>query len=190
VTKAVELVVSEAVISSLHHQRSGPIPVACRTARPARSRRAFTVATHVHDARRVFRGAAVGPGMDTGMTTTAPRALISAVQVTRTASSSVPRVTSTRSIPGRRFRTLPPVDACARRRHVPSYEQFWAAIRRHRRRHHAAAPPREVAYADSPPGPAPGASTTLTDTSWPTARIVRDIEIRNRSGNRAARLRG
>jgi dihydrofolate reductase len=120
------------------------------------------------------------------MTTTTPRALISAMQVTLDGYTEGPKgeadwVDSWAD--GREL--LPPVDAFVLGGGMfPGYEQFWAAILDDPS---AASDmlgrdpyPREVSYARvAAETPHLVLSKTLTDASWPTARIVRDIgEIR------------
>jgi dihydrofolate reductase len=121
--------------------------------------------------------------MAADMTTTTPRALISVMQVTLDGYVVGPEgdVDSFGSwADGREL--LPPVDAFVLGGGMfPGYEQFWAAI--------LDEPsvasdmlgrdpyPREVTYARvAAETPHLVLSKTLTDTSWPTARIVRDIE--------------
>jgi dihydrofolate reductase len=120
------------------------------------------------------------------MTTTTPRALISAMQVTLDGYILGPKdeadwVDSWAD----GLELLPPVDAFVLGGGMfPGYEQFWTAILDDPS---AAADmlgrdpyPRELAYARTAAAtPHLVLSTTLTDTSWPTARLVRDIgEIR------------
>ena len=120
------------------------------------------------------------------MTTTTPRSLISAMQVTLDGYSKGPNgeadwVDSWADGLG----LLPPVDAFILGGGMfPEYEQFWTAILDDpgaATEMLGRAPyPREVAYASlAAQTPHLVLSTTLTDTSWPTARIVRDLgEIR------------
>jgi dihydrofolate reductase len=120
------------------------------------------------------------------MTTTTARSLISAMQVTLDGYSRGPGgdadwVDSWADGLG----LVPPVDAFVLGGGMfGGYEQFWAAILDDPG---AAADmlgrapyPREVAYARlAAETPHLVVSTTLTDTNWPTARIVRDLgEIR------------
>ena len=120
------------------------------------------------------------------MTTTTPRTFISAMQVTLDGYILDPKgeadwVDSWADGLG----LLPPVDAFVLGGGMfPRYEQFWTAIRDDPS---AASDmlgrdpyPREVTYARvAAETPHLVLSTTLTDASWPTARIVRDIgEIR------------
>jgi dihydrofolate reductase len=124
--------------------------------------------------------------METETTTTTPRSLISAMQVTLDGYSKGPEgeadwVDSWAD----GLALLPPVDAFILGGGMfAEYEQFWTAILDDP---DAAADmlgrapyPREVAYARlAAQTPHVVLSTTLTDTSWPTARIVRDLsEIR------------
>jgi dihydrofolate reductase len=121
--------------------------------------------------------------METDMTTTTPRALISAMQVTLDGYILGPEgeadwVDSWAD----GLALLPPVDAFVLGGGMfGRYEQFWAAILDGT----GAAPdmlgrapyPREITYARlAAETPHLVLSTTITDTSWPTARIVRDIE--------------
>ena len=117
------------------------------------------------------------------MTTTTPRALISAMQVTLDGYVLGPAGDAdTFDSWADGLALLPPIDAFVLGGGMfPGYEQFWAAILDDT----AAATdmlgraphPREVAYARlAAETPHLVLSTTLTDTSWPTARIVRDIE--------------
>jgi len=88
---------------------------------------------------------------------------------------------------------LPPVDAFVLGGGMfPEYEQFWATVMDDPA---AAADllgrdpyPREIAYAQvASETPHVVLSTTLTDVTWPTARIVRDIDairsLREQPGN-------
>src|SRR5262245_27817930 len=123
--------------------------------------------------------------MEADMTTT-PRALISAMQVTLDGYVLDPEgdADSFESWADG-LELLPPVDAFVLGGGMfPGYEQFWAAILNDPS---AAADmlgrepsPREVNYARvATETPHLVLSTTLSDISWPTARIVRDIgEIR------------
>jgi dihydrofolate reductase len=121
--------------------------------------------------------------MEADMTTTTPRALISAMQVTLDGYVLGPEGDADSFdswADGREL--LPPVDAFVLGGGMfPGYEQFWAAILDEPS---AASDmlgrdpyPREVTYARvAAETPHLVLSKTLTDTSWPTARIVRDIE--------------
>jgi dihydrofolate reductase len=124
--------------------------------------------------------------METDTTTTTPRSLISAMQMTVDGYSKghegeADWVDSWADGLG----LLPPVDAFILGGGMfPEYEQFWNAILDSPG---AAADmlgrapyPREVAYARlAAQTPHLVLSTTLTNTSWPTARIIRDLgEIR------------
>jgi dihydrofolate reductase len=117
------------------------------------------------------------------MTTMTPRALISAMQVTLDGYAIGPEgdADSFESwADGREL--LPPVDAFLLGGGMfPDYEQYWAAILDEP----SAAShmlgrdpyPRELTYARvAAETPHLVLSKTLSDTSWPTARIVRDIE--------------
>jgi dihydrofolate reductase len=117
------------------------------------------------------------------MTTTTPRALISAMQVTLDGYALPPEgdPDSFESWADG-LGLLPPVDAFVLGGGMfPGYEQFWTAILDDPS---AASDllgrdpyPREVTYARvAADTPHLVLSTTLTDASWPTARIVRDIE--------------
>ena len=120
------------------------------------------------------------------MTTTTPRALISAMQVTLDGYVLGPEGDAdTFQSWADGLELLPPVDAFVLGGGMfGGYEQFWATIREDS----AAATdmldrepyPREVNYAHlAAKTPHLVLSTTIIDTSWPTARIVRDIgEIR------------
>jgi dihydrofolate reductase len=120
------------------------------------------------------------------MTTTTPRALISAMQVTLDGYVLGPEGDADSFDSwADGLELLPPVDAFVLGGGMfGGYEQFWAAILDDT----GAATdmlgrdpyPREVAYARlAAETPHLVLSTTITDTSWPTARIVRDIgEIR------------
>jgi dihydrofolate reductase len=121
--------------------------------------------------------------MGTDTTTTTRRALISAMQVTLDGYVLGPEGDADSFdswADGREL--LPPVDAFVLGGGMfPGYEQFWAAILDEPS---AASDilgrdpyPREVTYARvAAQTPHLVLSKTLTDTSWPTARIVRDIE--------------
>jgi dihydrofolate reductase len=121
--------------------------------------------------------------MEADTTTMAPRALISAMQVTLDSCVLGPDgdADSFQSWADG-LELLPAVDAFVLGGGMfPGYEQFWAAIRDEPK---AAADmlgrdpyPREVTYARVA-GETPHLvlSTTLTHTSWPTARIVRDLD--------------
>jgi dihydrofolate reductase len=131
--------------------------------------------------------------MKADKTTTRPRALISAMQVTLDGYVLGPEgdADSFESWADG-LALLPPVDAFVLGGGMfPGYEQFWTAI--------LDEPsvasdmlgrdpyPREVTYARvAAETPHLVLSTTLTDTSWPTARIVRDIdeirELRQQAG--------
>ena len=117
------------------------------------------------------------------MTTTTPRALISAMQITLDGYVLGPEgdVDSFGSWADG-LELLPPVDAFVLGGGMfPGYEQFWGAVLDDPS---AAADmlgrdpyPREIAYARvAADTPHLVLSTTLTDATWPTARIVRDIE--------------
>jgi dihydrofolate reductase len=128
------------------------------------------------------------------MTTTTPRALISAMQVTLDGYVLGPEGDADSFDSwADGLELLPPVDAFVLGGGMfPGYGQFWAAILDDTG---AAtdmlgrAPyPREVTYARlAAETPHLVLSTTLTDTSWPTARIIRDIEelrgLRQQPGN-------
>jgi dihydrofolate reductase len=117
------------------------------------------------------------------MTTTTPRALISAMQVTLDGyilgpNGEVDWVDSWAD----GLELLPPVDAFVLGGGMfPQYEQFWAAILDDPS---AASDmlgrdpyPREVNYARvAAETPHLVLSNTLTDPSWPTARIVHDVD--------------
>jgi len=116
------------------------------------------------------------------MTTTTPRALISAMQVTLDGYVLGPEGDADSFDSwADGLELLPPVDAFVLGGGMfPGYEQFWAAILDDPS---AASDmlgrdpyPREVAYARvAAETPHLVLSRTLTDTSWPSARIVRDI---------------
>jgi dihydrofolate reductase len=121
--------------------------------------------------------------MDADKTTTTPRALISAMQVTLDGYVLGPEGDA------ESFESwadglglLPPVDAFVLGGGMfPGYEQFWKAILDDPSVTSdmlGRAPyPREVAYARLAAETLHLVlSTTLTDTTWPTARIVRDID--------------
>jgi dihydrofolate reductase len=124
--------------------------------------------------------------METDTTTTTPRAFISAMQVTLDSYILGPDgeadwVDSWAD----GLELLPPVDAFILGGGMfGGYEQFWSAILDDTgaaTEMLGRAPyPRELAYARlAAETPHLVLSTTITDTSWPTARIVRDIgEIR------------
>jgi dihydrofolate reductase len=132
--------------------------------------------------------------MEADMTTTTPRVLISAMQVTLDGYVLGPEGDADSFdswADGREL--LPPVDAFVLGGGMfPGYEQFWAAILDEPS---AASDmlgrdpyPREVTYARvAAETPHLVLSKTLTDTSWPTAQIVRDIEeirgFRQQPGN-------
>ena len=117
------------------------------------------------------------------MTTTTPRALISAMQVTLDGYALPPRASADSFESwADGLELLPPVDAFVLGGGMfPGYEQFWAAILDDPS---AASDmlgrdpyPREVTYARvAAKTPHLVLSKTLTDASWPTARIVRDID--------------
>jgi dihydrofolate reductase len=117
------------------------------------------------------------------MTTTTPRALISAMQVTLDGYVLGPEGDADSFDSwADGLELLPPVDAFVLGGGMfPGYEQFWAAILDDPS---AASDmlgrdpyPREVAYARvAAETPHLVLSRTLTDTSWPSARIVRDID--------------
>jgi dihydrofolate reductase len=121
--------------------------------------------------------------MDTDMTTTTPRALISAMQVTVDGYALGPDGdTDSFDSWADGLELLPPVDAFVLGGGMfPGYEHFWAAILDDPK---AAADmlgrdpyPREVTYARvAAETPHLVLSKTLTDTRWPTARLLRDIE--------------
>jgi dihydrofolate reductase len=116
------------------------------------------------------------------MTTTTPRALISAMQVTLDGYVLGPEGDADSFDSwADGLELLPPVDAFVLGGGMfPGYEQFWSAILDDPS---AASDmlgrdpyPREVAYARvAAETPHLVLSRTLTDTSWPSARIVRDI---------------
>ncbi len=116
------------------------------------------------------------------MTTTTPRALISAMQVTLDGYVLGPEGDADSFDSwADGLELLPSVDAFVLGGGMfPGYEQFWAAILDDPS---AASDmlgrdpyPREVAYARvAAETPHLVLSRTLTDTSWPSARIVRDI---------------
>jgi dihydrofolate reductase len=117
------------------------------------------------------------------MTTTAPRALISAMQVTLDGYALGPDGdTDTFDSWADGLELLPPVDAYILGGGMyPGYEQFWTAILNEPSAASdmlGRAPyPREVTYARlAAEKPHLVLSKTLTAASWPTARIVRDIE--------------
>jgi dihydrofolate reductase len=121
--------------------------------------------------------------MEIDMTTTTPRTLISAMQVTLDGYVLGPEgdVDSFGSWADG-LELLPSVDAFVLGGGMfPGYEQFWGAILDDPR---AASEmlgrdpyPREAAYARiAADTPHLVLSKTLTEASWPTARIVRDIE--------------
>jgi dihydrofolate reductase len=121
--------------------------------------------------------------MEADMTTTTPRALISAMQVTLDGYILGPKdevdwVDSWAD----GLELLPPVDAFVLGGGMfPRYEQFWTAILDDPS---AASDmlgrdpyPREIAYARAAAEtPHLVLSNTLTDVSWPTAQIVHDID--------------
>jgi dihydrofolate reductase len=121
--------------------------------------------------------------METDTTTTTPRVLISAMQVTLDGHILGPEgeadwVDSWAD----GLELLPPVDAFILGGGMfGGYEQFWAAILDDSG---AAADmlgrapyPREVAYAHlAAETPHLVLSTTITETSWPTARTIRDLD--------------
>jgi dihydrofolate reductase len=117
------------------------------------------------------------------MTTTTPRALISAMQITLDGYVLGPEGDAESFDSwADGLDLLPPVDAFVLGGGMfPGYEHFWAAILDGTS---AAADmlgrdpyPREVAYARvAAETPHLVVSKTLSQTSWPTARIVRDIE--------------
>jgi dihydrofolate reductase len=121
--------------------------------------------------------------MEAHMTTTKPRALISVMQLTLDGYALPPEgdADSFESwADGREL--LPPVDAFVLGGGMfPGYEQFWTAILEEP---DTAADmlgrdpyPREVTYARvAAETPHLVLSTTLTDTRWPTARIIRDLD--------------
>jgi len=121
--------------------------------------------------------------MDTDKTTTTPRALISAMQVTVDGYALGPDGdTDSFDSWADGLELLPPVDAFVLGGGMfPGYELFWAAILNDPT---TAADmlgrdpyPREVTYARvAAETPHLVLSKTLTDTRWPTARLVRDIE--------------
>jgi dihydrofolate reductase len=121
--------------------------------------------------------------METDTTTTTARALISAMQVTLDGYVLGPEgdVDSFESWADG-LELLPPVDAFILGGGMfGGYEQFWTAILDDTGAASdilGRAPyPREVAYARlAAETPHLVLSTTITDTSWPTARIVRDLE--------------
>jgi dihydrofolate reductase len=121
--------------------------------------------------------------LEDDMTTTTPRALISAMQVTLDGYVLGPEGDADSFDSwADGLELLPPVDAFVLGGGMfPGYEQFWAAILDDPS---AASDmlgrdpyPREVAYARvAAETPHLVLSRTLTDTSWPSARIVRDID--------------
>src|SRR4030095_15753170 len=121
--------------------------------------------------------------MEAGMTTTTPRALISAMQVTLDGYVLGPEGDADSFDSwADGLELLPPVDAFVLGGGMfPGYEQFWTAILDDPS---AASDilgrdpyPREVTYARVAANtPHLVLSRTLTDTSWPTARLVRDVE--------------
>jgi dihydrofolate reductase len=121
--------------------------------------------------------------MEAGMTTTTPRTLISAMQVTLDGYVLGPEgdADSFESWADG-LELLPPVDAFVLGGGMfPGYEQFWGAILDDPGAASAMLGrdpyPREIAYARvAAETPHLVLSTTLTQTSWPTASIVRDIE--------------
>jgi dihydrofolate reductase len=131
--------------------------------------------------------------MEASMTTTTPRTLISAMQVTLDGYVLGPDgdADSFESWADG-LELLPPVDAFVLGGGMfPDYEQFWGAILDNPRAADMLGRvpyPREVTYARvAAETPHLVLSTTLTDTSWPTARIVRDIgevrAVRQQPGN-------
>ena len=117
------------------------------------------------------------------MTTTTPRTFISAMQVTLDGYILGPKEESDwvdSWADG--LRLLPPVDAFVLGAGMfPGYEQFWTAVRDDPTTASDMLGrdpyPRELDYARvAAETPHLVLSTTLTDTSWPSARIVRGID--------------
>jgi dihydrofolate reductase len=117
------------------------------------------------------------------MSTTTPRALISAMQVTVDGYALGPEGDAESFDSwADGLELLPPVDAFVLGGGMfPGYEQFWKAILDEPSAAYDMLGrdpyPREVTYARvAAETPHLVLSKTLTDTSWPTARIVREVE--------------